>query len=41
VTFFEIASLSEGRRILGLVADGVTSAEEAELNRLAEELETR
>jgi len=41
VTFFELSSLSQGKRIIALRADGVTSGEEAELNRLAEELENR
>ena len=41
MTFFEIASLSEGRRILSMVAGGVTSGEEAKLNRMAEELANR
>lgn len=41
MTFFEIASLAEGKRILGLIASGVTGAEERELNRLAAELESR
>ena len=38
ITFFEIASLTEGKRILALIADGVTPGEETELNRLAAEL---
>ncbi len=36
-----MASLTEGRRVLKMLADGVTSGEETELNRLAAELETR
>lgn len=39
MTFFEIANLSDGRRIMALIADGVSSSEEVELNRLAKELE--
>ncbi len=38
MTFFEIKNLLDGQRILTFVADGVTSAEEAELHRMAEEL---
>lgn len=38
MTFFEIANLSEGRRILEMIAGGVTRGEEVMLNRVAEEL---
>ena len=41
VTFFEIETLAEGQRVLSLIKDGVTAGEEAELNRLAEELESQ
>jgi len=39
VTFFEIANLSKGKRIMALMADGVSPMEEAALNKLAEQLE--
>tara|TARA_R110000851_G_scaffold203781_4_gene355683 strand:- start:636 stop:794 length:159 start_codon:yes stop_codon:yes gene_type:complete len=39
VTFFEISSLSEGKRILSLKADGVSPAEEAMLDSMAVSLE--
>lgn len=39
VTFFELASLSEGRRLLSLITDGVTGKEEEELDRMAAALE--
>lgn len=38
VTFFELLMLSEGRRIMALIADGVTPAEEKRLNEIAAEL---
>ena len=39
MTYFEISSLMEGRRVMKMISDGVTSGEEAELKRLAAELE--
>lgn len=39
MTLFEIYNLSEGRHMLTMEAEGVSAVEEAELNRLAAELE--